>query len=196
MVLLLLALLLLPGPEGTLAGKFPGHAPEYLERYPQDPVALPDPLPMDVDALCGLVQAGHGTAAVYEALGDALLARGDGALAYRAYRKAHALADTEGKPRLIAKKDRCAFVPEAVIEEEERRAAVWVAWLKEYERARIRAGKDPRELGPFYERYGRAEDDLAAVAQARRVQWAMAMAAGLLGAAAILGFVLRRRRRA
>jgi hypothetical protein len=194
---LLLALLLLLGPKEALAGKFPGHAPEYLERYPPSPVPLPDPLPSDVDALCRLVEAGHGTAAVHEALGDALLARGDGALAYRAFRKAHALAEGAGaRARLQEKKDRCEFVPDAVIEQEERRAAVWVGWLKEYERERIRRGEDPRDLALFHERYGRAEEDLAAVAQARRVRWAVAMAFGLIGAAAILGFVLRRRRRA
>jgi hypothetical protein len=194
--LLLLALLLLPGPRETLAGKFPGHAPEYLERYPQQAVPLPDPLPQDAAALCRLVEAGHRTTAVYEALGDALLAKGESALAYRAFRKAHALADTGSKPRLIGKKDRCEFVPEGLIEEEERRAAVWVGWLQEYERDRIARGEDPRDLGPFHERYGRADEDLAALAQARRVRWAVAMALGLLGTAAILGFVLRRRRRA
>lgn len=195
-VALLLALLLLPGPRETLAGKFPVHSAEYLERHPAAPVPLPDPLPSGVDALCGLVEAGHGTAAVYEALGDALLAKGDLALAYRAFRKAHALADASAKPRLVAKKDRCEFVPERVIEAEERRAAVWVSWLQEYERERIARGEDPRDLAIFHERYGRADEDLAELAQARRVSWAVAMAAGLLGAAAILGFVLRRRRRA
>jgi hypothetical protein len=193
---LLLALLLLPGPREALAGKFPGHAPEFLERYPEPPVPLPDPLPVEVEALCGLVAARHGTAAVYEALGDALLARGEGALAYRAFRRAHALAGTEAKARLVQKKDRCEFVPEGLILEEERRAAAWVGWLKEYERDRIARGEDPRDLGPFHERYGRADEDLAAIAQARRVRWAVAMALGLLGAAAILGFVLRGRRRA
>jgi hypothetical protein len=192
---LLLALLLLAGPQETLAGKFPGHSPEYLERHPQAPVPLPDPLPQDVDALCRLVEAGHGTAAVYEALGDALAARRESALAYRAFRKAHALAETASRARLQEKKDRCEFVPEGVIEEEERRAAVWVGWLREYERERIRRGEDPRDLGPFHARYGRAEEDLAEVAQARRVRWALAMALGLLGAAAVLGFVLLRGRR-
>ncbi len=194
-MVLLLALLLLAGPKETLAGKFPGHSSEYLERYPPPPVPLPDPLPEGADALCRLVEAGHGTAAVYEALGDALLANGDGGLAYRAFRKAHALAGTGEKPRLIGKRDRCDFVPDAVIEEEERRAAVWVGWLRDYERERIGRGEDPRDLGPFHARYGRADEDLAAVAQARRVRWAVAMALGLLGAAAVLGFVLLRGRR-
>jgi hypothetical protein len=195
--LLLLALLLLPGPGETLAGKFPKHAPEFLERYPVEPGPLPDPLPDGVDALCRLVEGGHETPAVYEALGDALLSGGDGALAYRAFHKAQALADAAAKPRLQGKKDRCPFVDPLLIAEEEREAAVWVAWLKEFERDRIRRGEDPRDLGPFHERYGRPEEDLRDIAQARRVTWALAVAAGLVGAAVLIGGVLllgRRRR--
>ncbi len=182
---LLLALLLL-GPRETLAGKFPGHAPEYLERYPASTVPLPDPLPGDVEALCRLVEAGHGTREVYAALGDALYARGEKGLAYRAYHKAQA----KGDARMQEKKERCGYVDPLVIEEEERLARVWVKGLQAYERDRIRRDEDPRDLKPFHERYGRAEDDLEAIAQARRVTWAVAMAAGLLGAAAILGGVL------
>ena len=189
-MLLFLALLLL-GPRETLAGKFPGHAPEYLEKYPAAPVPLPDPLPTDVDALCRLVEVGHATAEVYAALGDALFAKGEKALAYRAFHAAQAKGDVG----MQEKKDRCGYVDPLVIEEEERRARVWVSWLMEYERDRIRRGEDPRDLGPFHERYGRAEDDLEAVAQARRKTWAVAMAAGLLGTAAILGGVLFLRRR-
>lgn len=194
----LLLVLLLLGPRETLAGKFPGHAPEYLERYPAPVVPLPDPLPADVDALCRLVEAGHGTAGVFEALGDALLARGDGALAYRAFRKAHALAAPDAGTRLQRKRDRCPFVEEAVIEDEEEQARAWVALLREYELARIRQGEDPRDLGPFHAIYGRAEDDLREIAQKRRTMWALAVAAGLLGAAVVLGGVLlmgRRRRK-
>ena len=189
-MLLFLAFLLL-GPRETLAGKFPGHAPEYLERYPEAPVPLPDPLPTDVDALCRLVEVGHATAEVYAALGDALFAKGEKALAYRAFHAAQAKGDVG----MQEKKDRCGYVDPLVIEEEERRARVWVSWLMEYERDRIRRGEDPRDLGPFHERYGRAEDDLEAIAQARRKTWAVAMAVGLLGAAAILGGVLFLRRR-
>jgi len=167
--------LLLLGPKEALAGKFPGS-----------------------DALSRLVEAGHGTAAVFEALGDALLARGDGALAYRAYHKAQALADAASRTRIQGKRDRCPYVDPQVIAEEERQARAWVGWLQEYERDRIRRGEDPRDLKPFYERYGRAEDDLREVARARRTTWALAVAAGLLGAAAILGAVLflGKRRRA
>lgn len=187
---LLLALLLLAGPRETLAGKFPGHSPEYLERFPAASVPLPDPLPADVDALCRLVEAGHRTAAVYEALGDALLARGDKALAYRAFHKAQGIAEGEAKAALQRKKDLGGYVDPRVIEAEEARARVWVSWLQEYERDRIRRGEDPRDLAAFHERYGRAEDDLREIAQARRKAWGVAMAAGLLGAAALLGAVL------
>ncbi len=187
----LFLVLLLLGPRETLAGKFPGHAPEYLERYPAAPAPLPDPLPGDVDALCRLVEAGHGTSGLYAALGDALFARGEKELAYRAYHDAQA----KGDARMQEKKDRCGYVDPLVIEEEKRRARVWVLWLQEYERDRIRRGEDPRDLGPFHERYGRAEDDLEAIAQARRKAWAVAMAAGLLGTAALLGGVLFLRKR-
>jgi hypothetical protein len=190
-VFLLLALLLL-GPRETLAGKFPGHAPEYLERYPAATVPLPDPLPADVDALCRLVEAGHGTAAVHAALGEALLARGEKGLAYRAFHE----AQRQGAPGMQERKERCGYVDPLVIGEEKRVARVWVAALMEYERDRIRRGEDPRDLGPFHERYGRAEDDLGAIAQARRKSWAVAVAAGLLGAAAVLGAVLFVRKRA
>ncbi len=193
----LFLVLLLLGPRETLAGKFPGHAPEYLERYPAAPVALPDPLPKDVAALCRLVEAGHGTPGVYAALGDALLERGDKGLAYRAFHAAQANGDAALKPAMQAKKDLCGYVDALVIEEEQRRARVWVQGLQEYERDRIRRGEDPRALGPFHERYGRAEDDLEAIAQARRKAWVVAMAAGLLGAAALLGgalFLSKRRR--
>jgi len=197
-VFLLLALLLLPGPKETLAGKFPGHAPEYLERYPAAPVPLPDPLPGHVDSLCCLVEGGHGTAEVYAALGDALLARGEGALAYRAFQKAQPMGDALWGRKMQERKDRCPFVDPRLIAEEEREAAVWVGWLKEYERDLMRRGEDPRDLKPFYAQYGRAEDDLKEIAQARRTTWALAVAAGLVGTAAILGFVLilGRRRRA
>ncbi len=187
---LFLALLFLLGPRETLAGKFPGHSPEFLQRYPAAPVALPDPLPADVDALCRLVEAGHGTPEVYAALGDALLARGEKGLAYRAFHAAQAKADAALKPALQARKDLCGHVDPLEIEEEQRRARVWVEGLQAYERDRIRRAADPRDLGPFHERYGRAEDDLLAVAQARRKAWAVAMGMGLLGTAVLLGVVL------
>jgi hypothetical protein len=197
-VLLLLALLLLLGPRETLAGKFPGHSPEYLERFPAAPVPLPDPLPADADALCRLVEAGHQTPAVYEALGDALLVQGEKELAYRAFHKAQGKADQAAKGALQRKKDLCEYVDPRAIEAEEEHARVWVSWLQEYERGRIRRGEDPRDLAAFHARYGRAEDDLREIAQARRKTWGVAMAAGLLGAAAILGAVLllSKRRRA
>jgi hypothetical protein len=194
-VFLFLALLLLLGPRETLSGKFPQHAAEYLERYPAVPAPLPHPLPADADALCRLVEAGHGTQEVYAALGEALLARGEKGLAFRAFRKAQALArDPAARASLQRRKDLCDHVDSAVIEGEEERARFWVESLKEYERSRIRRGEDPRDLAPFFARYGRAEDDLREIARARRRTWGLAMAAGLLGTAAILGGVLFARR--
>jgi len=193
----LLALLLL-GPAATLAGKFPGHSPEFLELHPPASVPLPDPLPGDVDALCGLIEAGHALPEVYAALGEALLARGDSALAYRAFHRAQALrpGDAEWSARMQQRKDGCAYVSPEVIAEEERQARYWVERLQEYERARIREGLDPSELGPFHQRYGRAEDDLEALARRLRARWALVAGAVLLGVAVVLGailFVVRRR---
>jgi hypothetical protein len=191
----LLLVLLLLGPRETLAGKFPGHAPEYLARYPVEPVTLPDPLPKDVDALCRLVEAGHGTPAVYETLGDALLAKGDKGLAYRAFHLAQAKGDADLKRRVQQKKDACGYVDPRVIEAEEAKARFWVGRLKEYERDRIARGEDPRDLRAFHERYGRAEDDLAEVARARRATWGFAAGGALLAVAAVLGVALLARKR-
>jgi hypothetical protein len=193
-----LLVLLLLGPAETLAGKFPGHAPEYLDLHPAEPVPLPDPLPGDVDGLCRLVEAGHALPEVYAALGDALLARGDDGLAYRAFHRAQALrpGDPAWTARMQERKDRSAYVSNEVIEEEERQARYWVERLQEYERARIREGADPRDLGPFHERYGRPEDDLEAIARQLRARWALVAGAVLLGVAVVLGgalLFLRRR---
>ncbi|MFI5403110.1 MAG: hypothetical protein ACHQ1G_09250 [Planctomycetota bacterium] len=169
---LFLALLLL-GPKETLAGKFPVHVPEYLQRYPEAPVPLPDPLPTDVDALCRLVEAGHATPGVYAALGDALFAKGDKALAYRAFHKAQALGDAALGRRMQERKDQCGYVDPLVIAEEERQARIWVEALRKYEETRIYGimgpRGDPRDLEAFYEQYGRAEDDLVAHARSRRI---------------------------
>jgi len=196
-VAVLLAVLLL-GPAETLAGKYPGHAPEYQELHPAEPVPLPDPLPADVDALCRLIEAGHALPEVYAALGEALLARGDGGLAYRAFHRAQALRpdDAAWTARMQERKDQGEYVSPKVIEEEERQARFWVARLQEYERERIREGLDPGEKGPFYDRYGRPEDDLAALARELRAQWATKVGAILLAVALLLGgllLVLRRR---
>jgi hypothetical protein len=194
-VLLVIVLLFL-GPKETLAGKFPGHAPEYLERYPPEPVPLPDPLPDGVEELCRLVEAGHATPEVLAALGEALLARGEGELAYRAFLKAQLrAADPPFARRMQERKDVCPRVSDEQLALEEREARYWVERLQEYERQRIGKGLDPRDLAPFHERYGRAEDDLRAVARKRRRHFALALGAGLLGAATILGGILFVRRR-
>jgi hypothetical protein len=192
-VVLLLALLLL-GPAETLAGKFPIHAPEYLERYPPAPVPLPDPLPGDVPALCALVQAGHATPQVYAALGEALLAGGEAALAYRAFHAAQVRGDEAWGRRMQQRKEATgARVDPGEIEEEQAHARFWVARLQEYERDRIARGEDPRDLGAFHDRYGRPEDDLPALARARRITWAVSAALVLMAAGGLLLFLRRRR---
>jgi hypothetical protein len=187
---LFLALLLL-GPKETLAGKFPVHVPEYLQRYPEAPVPLPDPLPTAVDALCRLVEAGHATAEVYAALGDALLARGEKGLAYRAFHKAQPKGDAALGRRMQERKDQCGYVDPLMIEEEERQARIWVEALQKYEQERIDG--DPRDLEPFYEQYGRAEDDLVEHARSRRIYLVVRAAGAVLLLAFSFAFFWRRR---
>jgi hypothetical protein len=178
----LLVLLLLAGPAETISGKYVQHSDEYLRTRPVEPPPLPDPLPADVDALCALIEGGHDAPELFAALGEALLARGDTALAYRAFHRAHRARprDPEWGTRMQARKYECARVPDAVVAAEEREARVWVAALKEYERERLANGEDPDDLAPFFERYGRPEDNMWKVMRARR----------LSGAAGIIGFLV------
>jgi len=175
---LLLALLLL-GPAEAIAGKVVRHSDEYLERYPANRPPLPDPLPDDVEALVALVEAGHETPELFLALGDALRARGDGRLAYRAYHRAHRARPRDGGwgRILVARKDLVPPVPHERIRAEERAAEFWVRKLQAYERKRLAEGRDPRDRAPFYARYGRPESDVRAVMRARRLSGAV----GLLG---------------
>lgn len=177
--MVLLALLLLAGPAETISGKYVQHSDEYLRARPVEPPRLPDPLPDDVDALCALIQGGHATPELYAALGDALLAQGDKALAYRAFHRAHRARpkDTDWGKRMQARKYECERVPDAVVAAEEREARVWVAALQEYERDRLAAGEDPDDLAAFYERYGRPGDNLWKVMRA----WQLSGAAGIIG---------------
>ncbi|MHC4957133.1 MAG: hypothetical protein ACYTGN_02075 [Planctomycetota bacterium] len=177
--MVVLALLLL-APAQTIAGKYVQHSEEYLRAYPAKPVPLPRELPADVEALCALIEAGHATPQLFAALGDALVASGDKRLAYRAYDKAHRLKHPD--PRTIAiKKDDCPRVSDDVIRAEESEARIWVDALQSYERDRLRRGLDPRDLEEFHERYGRPEDDLAALIRARRLVFVTGMAGVLLG---------------
>lgn len=190
MALLLFVALL--GPAQTLSGKYPRHAPAVVARWPAEPVALPDPLPTGVDELCALVEAGQGTPEVYAALGEALLRDGKGALAYRAFRKAQ-LARPEGdwQRAMQARKDACPYVSEDTIRREEREAALWVARLQAYEEDRIANGQDPLDLGPFYARHGRPEEDYGRIVAARRASWIWGAAAGVLGVAAAVAAFLK-----
>jgi len=164
-----LAVLLLFGPAETLAGKYPrplgAHGP--LPAQPVPP--LPDPLPESVDALCRCIESGHAEPALFEALGESLLRDGRAALAFRAFDRA-SRADDADRARLERRKAACGvLVDREVIEAEERLARVWVAALDEYRRAQVAAGRDPADLEPFFERYGRPEQNMLAVQRA--VRW-------------------------
>jgi hypothetical protein len=180
--------LLLLAPAQTIAGKYVQHSEEFLRVYPRTAAPLPAKLPAEVDALCALIEAGHATPQLFAALGDALYARGDKELAYRAYHKAHRLKHPDARAMAL-RKDKCPRVPDDVIRAEEGEARVWVDALQSYERDRIRRGLDPRDLAAFYERYGRPEDDLAALIRARRLVFVTGMAGVVIG----IGFGLASR---
>ena len=188
-----LALLLLLGPAQTISGKYLQHSKEYLREYPRAPVALPAPLPGGVDELCRLIEAGHATPGLFAALGEALFARGDKELAYRAFRRAHKLGHKDPR-RMIARMDACPRVPDKVIASEEFEARVWVDALQSYERARIAAGKDPRDLTEFHERYGRPEDDLNEVIWRRRLTFLGGVAVVIMIVAALVLWMVKSRR--
>ena len=191
-----LLVLLLLGPAQTLSGKYLRHVPDYLELHPMPPVPVPAPLPGDVDALCRLIEAGHETAELFAALGDALLTRGDKQLAYRAFHRAHRLRpeDNAWGRRMQERKYESDRVPTSLVEQEEAAARFWVERLQEYERDRIARGNDPADLAEFYERYGRPEEDLRAYGRARRLSWVGGVVGVLLGIAfGVLSPRLRRR---
>jgi len=172
-----LLVLILAGPAQTLSGKY----------VPRTPVPLPAALPGTVDALCRLVEAGHEKAPVYAALGDALFARGDKELAYRAFDKAHRLGHDDGVG-LVRRKDDCPHVPDERIRAEEREARIWRDALDSFRRS----GRS--DMGEFYERYGRPEDDLNAIIRARRISITGAACGVVVGFAfALLARRMRRR---
>ena len=170
-------------PAEIIAGKYVQHSAEFLRMYPAPAIVVPDPLPKDVDALCRLIESAGPEPDLLVALGDALFARGDTALAYRAYDRAQRM----GHEGLQPKKDQCEPVPAATIRAEEHEAKVWVHNLQNYERARINAGKDPRDLGPFYERFGRAEESLPARIRERQTAWWTAALSTILALALVIG---------
>ena len=188
-----IALLLSLGPAQTLSGKYMRHDPEYLRLYPASTPPLPDPLPARVADLCALIEAGHATPRLLAALGEALFARGDLGLAYRALRRA--LRMKHGEPqRIIARMNACPRVPEKVIAAEEFEARVWVDALQSFERARIAAGEDPRERAGFFEQYGRPGDDLNAIIRRRRLKFLAGLAAVVLVVALLLFRMVKSRR--
>jgi len=186
-------LLLFGGPAQVVAGKYIQHSEEFLRLHPQPAIAVPDPLPRDAVALARLIENGHANAALFEALGDAMSAQGDKAIAYRAYDRAQVL-DPKAGVALQRKKDRCEPVSPRVIDQERREAAIWVDALRSYERARIEEGKDPRFLDDFYERYGRPEDDLSEMVRGRQIAFWVGTLGLALGVAFGIGSARLRRR--
>lgn len=188
-VVLLLAL----GPAQTISGKYVRHGEECRRLYPRPPVPLPDPLPPGVDELCALIEAGHATPRLFAALGEALFARGERKLAYRAFRRAHRRKHPDPQA-LVARMDACPRVPEKVIAAEQFEAKVWVDALQSYERARIASGEDPRDLAGFFERYGRAGDDLNAIIRRRRLTFVGGLAVVVFLVAGLLLWMVQSRR--
>lgn len=180
-------LLLLAGPSEAVAGKVVRHSEEYLRRHPAPLPALPDPLPESVEALVSLLEAGHETAAVLEALGDALLRSGDRALAFRAYDRASRLGHPDPAHLERKKAATGVLVDRRTIEREEALAREWVEALKAHERAQLEAGRDPNDLATFFERYGRPWDDMLAVRRAVRSSFVAGAAGVLVGLAFAIG---------
>jgi len=188
-------LLFFGGPAQVIAGKYVQHCDEFLRIHPQPAIVVPKVLPKEVAALTQLIEGGHATAAVFEALGDALSAQGDSALAFRAYDRAQ-LLDPQRSVAIQRKKDGCEPVSQNVIERERREARIWVDALQSYERARIENGEDPRDLEVFYQRYGRPEDDLGKIVQGRQLAFWVGALGLTLGAAFLIGSRRLRRRSA
>ena len=153
------------------------------------PVPLPAPLPEDVTALCGLIEAGHETPQLFAALGAALLRAGEKGLAYRAFDRAHRGGHPD--PRWAqSRKDLCRRAPDAVIRYEEDEAKRWVDGLAAFKRSRKERGLDPGDLADFYLRYGRPEENLDDVMRSLRLSWV----AGVIGLLLGVGFALPGRR--
>jgi len=164
-----------------------------MQAYPALAIEMPEKLPRESAAIARLIEQVGPTLALYVALGDALYAEGDTALAYRAYDRAHRM-DPPNPVLIQQKKDRCEPVAESLIRAEEHEAKLWVDALQSYERARLQAGEDPHDLEPFYARYGRPEEDLGQIVRATKLAfWAGALSL-LLGLALLIGSGRLRRR--
>ena len=188
-----LCLILFFGPAQTISGKYIQHAPEFMQAYPAPAIGMPEKLLRESAALARLIEQVGPTLALYVALGDALYTEGDTRLAFRAYDRAHRM-DPPNPVLLQQKKDRCEPVAESLIRAEEHEAKLWVDALQSYERARLQAGEDPRDLEPFYARYGRPEEDLGKIVRGTKLAfWAGALSL-LLGIALLIGSGRLRRR--
>ena len=181
------------GPAQTISGKYIQHSPEFVEAYPAPATAVPEPLPEESAALARLIRQAGPSVRLFVALGDALYAEGDTALAYRAYDRAHRM-DPPDPVAIQKRKNRCRPVSEKIIRREEHEAKVWVEALQSYERACLREGADPRDLEPFYRRYGRPEEDLTRIIRARQLAFWSGALSLLFGAALIIGSARVRRR--
>ncbi|MEM8883790.1 MAG: hypothetical protein AAGD14_06975 [Planctomycetota bacterium] len=181
-----LLLLVIGGPAETIAGKYLQHSQEFLELYPPAAIAVPEPLPTNVDALCELIQKTGPQPRLLEALGDALALQKKSSLAYRAYDRAQRLGHPDSAA-LQRKKDSCEPVSDKTIRDEEREAEVWVRYLQDYERARIRNGEDPRGRELFYERFGRPEESLNDHIRMRQTAFWVAALSTLLSLGLVIG---------
>ena len=195
----LILVLLLTGPAETVSGKYIRHSDEILRRWRVEHPEL-TPKMDSVPSICNWIEHGNDEQGYFAALGEALLARGDGELAYRAFHKAQriclASGDREAAGQLQTRKDACPRVPDRMIEAEEREAMIWVDALQSYERARIARGEDPTDRTAFFERSGRPEEDLNAIVRSHRIAFIGTAVGLLVGLVAVIAARRLRRRAA
>ena len=153
-----------------------------------------------VEALCARIEHGDDGPDVFAALGEALLASGEGELAYRAFHRAQRLwleaGDKTAAGRMQVRQDACPRVPDRVIAAEEREAMIWVDALGSYERARVARGEDPTDRAAFFERYGHPEEDLNAIVRSHRIAFLGSVVGVLVGLASMVAARRLRRRAA
>jgi len=154
---------------------------------PDAPSAHPqESLPSDVDGLCRLAEKRGLSPVLLAALGDALARNGRAGLAFRAYDRAQRTGHPDGAT-LQRKKDSLDPVSESIIRAEEYEAEVWVHNLQNFERARIDAGEDPRDLGPFYEQWGHPEENLSDLIRGKQIEFWTAALTTILALALVIG---------
>lgn len=168
-----------------------------VRMNPADATAVPesDPrhFPSDVEGLCRMAETRGLSPVLLAALGDALVREGAPELAYRAFDRAQRMGHPDGAT-LQRKKDTLVPVSESTIRAEEHEGKVWVHNLQNYERARINAGEDPRDLDRFFEQWGRAEDSLPALIRQKQVAFWTAALTTILALALVIGSGTLRRR--